>query len=64
IRPPYSMDKMMEKAIHQEVINFWKFASGETHKYYDFGSVRDPDNWVIRWSLWHVFRYGSSNKRR
>ncbi|KAF2493433.1 hypothetical protein BU16DRAFT_541121 [Lophium mytilinum] len=67
IRQPYSADNMTETAMHREVMNIWKLASVETRSYYDFGSIggqATPDNWVIRWCLWHVFRYRDNRNSR
>ncbi|KAF2812425.1 uncharacterized protein BDZ99DRAFT_413139 [Mytilinidion resinicola] len=67
IRPPYSADNMTETAMHREVLNIWKLASEETRPYYDYGSIQNQatrDNWVIRWTLWHVFRYRDNRNCR
>jgi len=60
IQPPYSADNMTETAMHREVMNIWTLASPETRRYYNFGGIQNAantDNWVIRWCLWHAFRY-------
>jgi hypothetical protein len=58
---------MMETAMHREVLNIWRNAAPDTRRYYDFGSIQDSavtDNWVIRWCLWHVFRYRDNRNGR
>lgn len=51
---------MDEKAVQREVLVIYHRAKPETKILYDLG--RDiyqgqEENWIIRWLLWHVFRY-------
>lgn len=68
VQPPYSWDDIMESAKHREVMTIYHSASPLTRAYYDRGRYRDgpnEDNWIIRWCLWHVFRYRDNrNKNR
>ena len=71
VEPPYTFGQIDEEAIHNEVIRIYKDARKDTRIMYELGRDRDGDheeNWIIRWLLWHVFRYrddrNSSNTRR
>jgi len=67
LRQPYSADMMTETAMHREVMNIWKLASNETKSYYNYGhtqSTANVDNWVIRWLVWHAFRYRDNRNNR
>ncbi|KAF1991902.1 hypothetical protein K402DRAFT_295513, partial [Aulographum hederae CBS 113979] len=58
--PPYSSSQISETAKHREVITIYQNASPLTKPFYDLGCFQEGgnwDNWVIRWLLWHVFRY-------
>lgn len=51
--------------MHREVLRIYSLASPTTRPYYQFGQFQDgsnEDNWVIRWMLWNVFRYGMNRK--
>ncbi|EON69050.1 hypothetical protein W97_08363 [Coniosporium apollinis CBS 100218] len=66
-QPPYSSNQITETAMHQEVLRIYSLASPMTRPIYDLGRFRDgpnEDNWVIRWCLWHVFRYRDNRNRR
>lgn len=68
VSPPYSNSQMSETAIHREIVRIYRAASSETRVYYDLArdtEAVEEENWVIRWMLWHVFRYRDSrNKNR
>ncbi|KXS96888.1 hypothetical protein AC578_6232 [Pseudocercospora eumusae] len=71
VEPPYTFGQIDEEAIHAEVIRIYKDARKDTRIMYELGRDRDGDheeNWIIRWLLWHVFRYrddrNSNNTRR
>ncbi|KAK3045169.1 hypothetical protein LTS18_014411 [Coniosporium uncinatum] len=64
--PPYSSSQISETAKYREVVNIYNLASPETKPFYDAGVYQDGtnwDNWVIRWLLWHVFRYRDDRNR-
>lgn len=52
--------------MHREVLRIFAGASGVTRPYYERGRYMDggnEDNWVIRWMLWNIFRYGMNRRR-
>lgn len=60
IDPPYTFGQIDEAAMHSEVLRIYTNARKDTRIMYDLGLDRDGDheeNWIIRWLLWHVFRY-------
>lgn len=68
VEPPYSNAQISETAIHREILRIYDMARRETRPIYDLGRDTDrieEENWVIRWMLWHVFRYRDNrNKNR
>jgi hypothetical protein len=56
-----STAQIHETAWHNEVLRIYNDAQPQTRAVYQFGhdvaDPRAPDNWIIRWMLWHVFRY-------
>jgi hypothetical protein len=68
IEPPYSSSQISETAIHREILRIYAQARRETREIYDLGRDTagiEEENWVIRWMLWHVFRYRDNrNKNR
>lgn len=56
-----STAQIHETAWQNEVLRIYNDAQPQTRAVYQFGhDVADaqvPDNWIIRWMLWHVFRY-------
>jgi hypothetical protein len=54
--------------MHREILNIYHNARPETKYFYDMGRDTqglEEENWVIRWLLWHVFRYRDNrNKNR
>lgn len=68
VEPPYSNAQISETAIHREILRIYHSARRETRVVYDLGRDTDrieEENWVIRWMLWHVFRYRDNrNKNR
>ena len=68
IEPPYSSAQISETAIHREILRIYGSARRETQLIYDLGRDTEgieEENWVIRWMLWHVFRYRDNrNKNR
>ncbi|KAF2089328.1 hypothetical protein K490DRAFT_63465 [Saccharata proteae CBS 121410] len=66
VHPPYSSNQITETAMHREVLNVYYSASQYTKPYYDLAHYvdgRNEDNWIIRWLLWHVFRYRDNRNR-
>jgi hypothetical protein len=67
-QPPFSNAQLNETATHREILNIYQHARPETRMFYDMGRDVDgleEENWVIRWLLWHVFRYRDNrNKNR
>ena len=67
-QPPFSNAQLNETATHREILNIYQHARPETRMFYDMGRDTDgleEENWVIRWLLWHVFRYRDNrNKNR
>ena len=66
LTPPYSSAMVTETAIHKEVLRIFRHASPRTRPVYEKGVFQDgsnQDNWVIRWCLWHVFRYRDDRNR-
>ncbi|KAF7190622.1 hypothetical protein HII31_07781 [Pseudocercospora fuligena] len=64
-----STAQIHEDAWQGEVMRIYDEAQPQTLAVYRFGhDVADPehpDNWIIRWMLWHVFRYRDyRNKNR
>jgi hypothetical protein len=67
-QPPFSNSQVSETATHREILNIYQHARPETRHFYDMGRDTqglEEENWVIRWLLWHVFRYRDNrNKNR
>ncbi|KAI7276044.1 hypothetical protein KC335_g1032, partial [Hortaea werneckii] len=64
--PPYSHAHVTETAIHREILRIYQRARPETRQVYDLGRDLErveEENWVIRWMLWHVFRYRDNRNR-
>lgn len=57
-----------ETSTHNQILEIYRGASPKTKEQYDKGHDTDgleEENWVIRWLLWHVFRYRDNrNKNR
>ncbi|EMF13326.1 uncharacterized protein SEPMUDRAFT_148667 [Sphaerulina musiva SO2202] len=66
VEPPYSNAQISETVTHREILRIYRMARPETKVVYDLGRDTDrveEENWVIRWMLWHVFRYRDSRNR-
>lgn len=66
VQPPFAWDNLSETARHKEILNIYRNASPQTRRYYDVGAWRDgpnEENWVVKWCLWHVFRYRDNRNR-
>ena len=63
---PYSASDVTETAMHAEVQMIYRYASPATKQWYDRGLVQEGptwDDWIIRWCLWHAFRYRDSRNQ-
>lgn len=62
---PYSSAMITETARYREIQSIYQAAQPETRWWYDRGVTLDSgwDNWIIRWCLWHVFRYRDDRNR-
>jgi len=61
--PPYSASDVTELAMRREVQQIYSVSSLQTRQWYDRAIFQDGvnwDNWIIRWCLWHAFRYRDS----
>jgi len=61
--PPYSASDVTEAAMRREVQTIYYLASLQTRQWYDRAICQEGvnwDNWIIRWCLWHAFRYRDS----
>lgn len=66
MEPPYSHAHVSETAIHREILRIYRDARAETRVVYNLGRDTErveEENWVIRWMLWHVFRYRDNRNR-
>lgn len=53
-----STAQVHEAAWAREVLRIYQDARPETKAVYQFGhDLQTGDNWIIRWVMWHVFRY-------
>lgn len=60
VEPPYTFSQLDEAAVNKEIVYIFHNARPETKIMYSLGHDRNGDheeNWIIRWLLWHVFRY-------
>ncbi|KAK5113823.1 hypothetical protein LTR62_003207 [Meristemomyces frigidus] len=66
VEPPYSHAQISETALHREIIRVYYTARPETRAHYALGHDLvgvEEENWVVRWMLWHVFRYRDNRNR-
>lgn len=52
--------------MHRETLYIYRTARPETRAYYDCGHYIEgevEENWIIKWMLWHVFRYRDNRNR-
>ena len=52
--------------MHRETIHIYQTARPETKAYYDRAHYTEggtEENWIIKWFLWHVFRYRDNRNR-
>lgn len=56
-----------ETAMHREILRIYWNASERTKVVYDLGHDTEgveEENWVVRWLLWHAFRYRDQRNNR
>ncbi|KXT03880.1 hypothetical protein AC578_8959 [Pseudocercospora eumusae] len=56
-----------ETAMHSEILQIYQQASPNTKAVYDLGRDTDgpeEENWIVRWLLWHAFRYRDTRNNR
>ncbi|CAK4034922.1 Hypothetical predicted protein, partial [Lecanosticta acicola] len=56
-----------ETDMHGEILRIYEQASPQTKPTYDLGRDQDgieEENWIIRWMLWHAFRYRDQRNNR
>lgn len=66
VEPPYSHAHVSETAVHREILIIYQLARPETRRVYDLGRDTgrvEEENWIIRWMLWHVFRYRDNRNK-
>lgn len=66
VQPPYTYNQITESARHTEILNIYRLAAPETRQFYERGRYIDgpnEENWVIRWCLYHSFRYTDNRNR-
>ncbi|KAJ9618672.1 hypothetical protein H2203_008876 [Taxawa tesnikishii (nom. ined.)] len=66
IKPPFTNSQVTATAMHRETLRIYREAGAKTKPYYDLGHDRsglNEENWIIKWLLWHVFRYRDSRNR-
>lgn len=66
IHPPYTWDNLQETARHRTILEIYRHARPETRTVYDLGHYTqgpNEENWIIKWMLWHVFRYRDNRNR-
>jgi hypothetical protein len=62
---PYRWDELSETARHREILGVSYDTSDGMMQFYNMGrystsisqGVQQEENWVVRWFLWHSFRY-------
>jgi hypothetical protein len=63
----YTFAQIDETAIREELARIYRDASPATKIIYDLAHDPDTDthgNWIIRWMVWHVFRYRDERNAR
>ncbi|KAH7135956.1 hypothetical protein B0J11DRAFT_576511 [Dendryphion nanum] len=65
IRAPYRWDEISETEKHREILRIVHTAEKGPKYFYDKGKYFDTveENWVVRWFLWHSFRYRDNRDR-
>jgi len=66
VSPPYTYNQITETARHREILTIYRNASPETGSFYERGQFfegANEENWIIRWCLYHSFRYTDNRNR-
>lgn len=73
IQPPYSSSQINESAMRAAISRIYAQASPQTKAQYERAHNNNTidletglpvwDNWIIRWMLWHAFRYRDSRNK-
>ncbi|KAK4507293.1 hypothetical protein PRZ48_001028 [Zasmidium cellare] len=56
-----------ETAMHREILRVYQNASERTKTVYELGHNTEgveEENWIVRWLLWHAFRYRDQRNNR
>ncbi|KAF2001982.1 hypothetical protein P154DRAFT_431850 [Amniculicola lignicola CBS 123094] len=67
VKAPYKWGDLSETAIHREVLYVASSGSIHTRPYYDMGRYYtgvNEENWVVRWYMWHSFRFRDNRDTR
>lgn len=59
--------EIKETAMHREILQIYRRASEKTKVVYELARDIDgveEENWIIRWLLWHAFRYRDQRNNR
>ncbi|GIZ37930.1 hypothetical protein CKM354_000135900 [Cercospora kikuchii] len=69
VEPPYGFNYIDDQIMHDEIARIFHDARPDTRLMFNLGRTSrvDPgENWIIRWLLWHIFRYrdGRNVQRR
>jgi len=66
VQQRYSYNHFTESALLREILHIWHKGAAELQPFYARGQhLKDSveDNWVIRWCLYHSFRYTDKRNR-
>ena len=66
VQPPYSNTQISDTAMHRETLHIYRNSRPETRAVYECGYYVEggvEENWIIKWLLWHVFRYRDNRNR-
>lgn len=66
VQPPYTYNQITETARHREILTIYRNAAVETRTFYNRGQFFEgpnEENWIIRWCLYHSFRYTDNRNR-
>lgn len=68
MQPPFTFCQIREEALLTEIRYIYDSATPRTKVVYDLAGrsegTEPHDNWVIRWLLWHAFRYRDSRNNK
>ena len=69
---PYKWDELSETAKQREIVHLFYPSNYPVRRFYQMGQqwtqlaqgTTQEDNWVVRWFLWHSFRYRDNRDNR